>query len=662
MKYLLSLVLLLPFWTFAQSLHGYTKISKDSVAIKWLPNNFNQYKLMLEGASIFRIEATEHSDPKVSDFSSHLIKKIPSAKERYLNLKESIIEEDKFQTLLSPFYERSYNSEEENFAFGSAIIENVINPRFQFVTGNIFVDKNYIQGKSYYYKIVIQDLPVLYIFVNTSVITNSGKVESFDLTLDQKKTVEVAWDYQAVKDIAFGFDIFHAIDDTTSYSNLLNETYLPFRSDVEKKDKLTNVRHAEPLVGHFHFYRIAGLDAFGFPSIFSKWKKIYVPKVIKDWIQIDSVIAKQEVRIIHGHIFQDKPISLIDKVSLFRSTDKDSNYVLMETLNYVDTLPVFKISGNNSDDHFYYKLAVYNEDDTVYSLPYYFFTLDQEPPQPPIHITGKVDSLGIVNLYWKAPFDGDIRGYRVFRGNALDEDFVEKTTILSTELSFSDTVNLDNLSNELFYYIRSVDMNYNNSISSDTVLLLKPDTIPPINAVLYKVIESDTFFHIKWVNSDSKDILFNLLLRNTDEKTDTIYYWTDTSSHFIDSRLVPGKGYSYFIQTFDKSKNFSTTPEIYKFYEPGYRKVLSDVKINTNLKNKCIEICWSKPDDIVYQYVIYRSKDNEKLLPLKYIENSDITNFNDFRVSLNTKYRYSIKYINQSGIHSIPIVLDVIYQ
>lgn len=73
-------------------------------------------------------------------------------------------------------------------------------------------------------------------------------------------------------------------------------------------------------------------------------------------------------------------------------------------------------------------------------------------------------------------------------------------------------------------------------------------------------------------------------------------------------------------------------------------------------------LLWKKPDDTVFQYVIYRAKDDEKLLPLKSIENPDNLIFNDSRVSLNTKYRYSIKYINQSGIHSIPVIIEVVYQ
>lgn len=376
----------------------------------------------------------------------------------------------------------------------------------------------------------------------------------------------------------------------------------------------------------------------------------------------DFLIFLLEKKNFLGNINKGDGNKLIRNISLLRSSDKDSNYVFMETRNYTDSLPIFRISGKKSDDHYYYKLVIYNEDDTVYSLPYYFFTLDQKPPQPPTTIIGTVDSIGIVHLSWVAPPDDDIRGYRVFKGNAPDEDFVEQTTMLSTELSFNDTVRLDNLSSEVFYYIRSVDMNYNNSFSSDTVLLLKPDTIPPISAVLYDVIVSDTIFLVKWINSDSKDIQFNLLLRNSAERTDTLYSWADTSSFFIDSQLIPGQGYSYFIQTFDKSKNSSTTQVIYKFYEPGYRKELNDVKVKVDTKNKGIEIRWKKPDDTVFQYVIYRAKDDEKLLPLKSIENPDNFIFNDSRVSLNTKYRYSIKYINQSGIHSIPVIIEVVYQ
>jgi hypothetical protein len=153
MKVVLSILIFLPTVAFGQAFNGLVKVTRDSIAIKWLPNNFLQFKMMLEGATVYRVEASQDVNPATLDFSSGLVGKITPAKERYQSLREFVPEEDKLLTLLSPFYEGTNDPVEENFAFGLSVIENVVNPQFQYVAGNIFVDKTFTRGKSYFYKI-----------------------------------------------------------------------------------------------------------------------------------------------------------------------------------------------------------------------------------------------------------------------------------------------------------------------------------------------------------------------------------------------------------------------------------------------------------------------------------------------------------------------------
>ena len=86
-------------------------------------------------------------------------------------------------------------------------------------------------------------------------------------------------------------------------------------------------------------------------------------------------------------------------------------------------------------DHYYYKLALINKDDSVYSVPRYLFTLDQKPPSHK-NLEEKIDSLGVVTLKWSSPEENDIKGYRVFRANQKREEFIEITSQFIENLSY----------------------------------------------------------------------------------------------------------------------------------------------------------------------------------------------------------------------------------
>jgi hypothetical protein len=116
------------------------------------------------------------------------------------------------------------------------------------------------------------------------------------------------------------------------------------------------------------------------------------------------------------------------------------------------------------------------------------------------------------------------------------------------------------------------------------------------------------------------------------------------------------------IISLDKSENSSPSGLFTRFYEPGYRNPLTSFQVNANTKEKIVVLSWDKPKDQVYSYQIFRAKENGKLSHLKTITNGSITSLEDKNVRINNKYIYSVKYINQDGIHSIPAKDSVIYQ
>ena len=649
-------------YSYGQELIITQKIDKDSISIKWLPNNFEQYqKIALEGAQIVRIAASKNSTYEQLDFSQGKKWTIAPAKERFDQLDSKNPKEEKQIALLETVYENNLPETLLDFSFASAISENVINPDFQFVLGNIFVDKSYSKKETYVYKISVNGFDANYVFIDPKSETSYPIIADASLSLDKKKVAELIWNKKTYENFALGYDIEHSMDKQKEGAFLDTLPFIPFSSEQQIDRTQARYRH-NPEPGHFHYYRVHGIDLFGHRSLLSEWQKIYVPLLIDAWTEIDTLYSSDEKRVIEGsiHLNADKPN--ISEVLLVRSSQREGAYSEVKSIKYTDSIVRFNITENETGDHYYYKLALTNKDDSVFSVPRYLFTLDQKPPNPPTRLEGEIDSSGIVKLTWTAPEDKDIRGYRVYRANQIKEEFIEITSQFVTENTFIDTLALDNLSSEVFYCMSATDLNYNRSKMSDTILVLKPDTIAPIPCVLKDVQINDTLLKVIWINSDSEDIGNNFLLRKSKGTVDTVFQWNDKQSEFNDENIDAGSNYTYLIVTADKSKNETASEEFSRFYEPGFRKPLTNFTVNANMEEKSIVLSWDQPRDKVYSYQIFRAKEGGKLRQLKTISDAAVTVYRDKNVSINNKYIYSVKYINQDGIHSIPSRGSVIYQ
>ncbi len=638
----------------AQDLAVVSKVTDDSIAIKWVANDFKQLQALSKGATISRVESPQPKHFELVNFTNAKTWKIAPLKERFDQLGTSE-EDEKFKALLEPILNGSNDEEAQNFAVLTNTIENMINPRFQFVLGNILVDREMDKSKTYVYKIEVEKLAPVYIYVDAYQNTFYSEIPEFELSLDRRRTVMVEWNSNAIQKESLGFLVEHSMDKQSEGSYLSDIPHIPFKSQFEKQDKKSNViDQAEQ--GHWHYYRVHGLDPFGHPSLKSEWKRIYVPLLINAHVQIDTIIAQDTEREIQVSAASVGAKMNIDSWVLLRSENKDSDFEVLQTKPYSDSLSTFSITGKSSGDRFYYKVLAINKDDSVSSLPYYFFTLDQIPPTPPTELKGKIDSSGIVTLNWTASVDDDIRGYKVFRGNQKREEFIERTTRLSKDLSFTDTLALDNLTSEVYYFVKSIDQNFNVSSESDTILLLKPDTIPPMAAAIKGINIVDTSIVILWANSQSSDLLKTVLIRN---KVDTVSLEPGQNS-YSDFDVVPARHYTYQILTKDKSENQSFSQEVGQYYETGYRKALREFKAEVDREQSHIALSWKAPQEEVYSYQLFRGKNDGKLRLIKTLEPSELQ-FIDKQLSIGTKYTYSIKYINQEGIHSLPTTNELIY-
>lgn len=469
----------------------------------------------------------------------------------------------------------------------------------------------------------------------------------------KRKQVYLSWEAKTLQKNYGAYWIEKSADSIT-FTNVNTYPY-HFLKSADEPNK-TNCDYADTSVteGDTWYYRITGINYFGENGKSTQIVKVYVPHSVYGEVHIDSVTVQDKERTLHAQFVSEKTQNKIEKFVLFRSDSLAENYAVVSEIPF--TSKPFQMTSAvsvTSGDRYYYKIAAIGFDaDTLYSFPYYFFTLDQIPPMTPIGLNGTVNDVGIVNLQWTLNPENDIRGYRIYRSNSLLEEFVEITNEFARDGTFSDTINLRNLTPEIYYRISAVDLNYNNSKLSAPVLILKPDTIAPVQAIINDYLVTANGLEIKWINSSSKDIQKSYLIRSKNNQTDTVFYWTDLITNFTDTSCENGSAYSYSILVKDKSNNYSVSPAIQINYETGVRTGVTDIQAVADREKKQVRLSWKLPDEPIYSIQIYRAVNEGEFALYKTLRGPDFASFIDTNVSINNTYHYKIKLVLKSGISS----------
>ncbi len=156
---------------------------------------------------------------------------------------------------------------------------------------------------------------------------------------------------------------------------------------------------------------------------------------------------------------------------LNKSNKVDGNYKTV-----IKNIPVKtrKIQYDKLDPTNYFTItAIGKQGNSRTSYPVLVQPVDSIPPVKPVGLEGKVDSLGVVTLKWKANIEPDMLGYRVFKGNNKNEEYSQITVKPHVATTFYDSVSVKSLNNKVYYKIVAVDKRFNMSKYSASFNLKK---------------------------------------------------------------------------------------------------------------------------------------------------------------------------------------------
>ncbi|MDQ8013082.1 MAG: hypothetical protein REI96_11580, partial [Flavobacterium nitrogenifigens] len=193
---------------------------------------------------------------------------------------------------------------------------------------------------------------------------------------------------------------------------------------------------------------------------------------------------------------------------------------------------------------------------------------------------------------------------------------------------------------------------YNMSPFSETLIVKKPDVIPPASPVFTKYEIKDGAVFLEWANSQSEDVKSHQLYRkeNDQEKWELIWNDIDKSENYQDKKAKEGSTYRYAIYAKDESGLVSKpSPEIALFV-PNYtvKPAVKGFFAQANVTTKSIDLSWSYDEAGVESFEIYKATNTESLQLIQMVK-PETRKLSDPTLTINTTYKYGIRALFKDG-------------
>jgi fibronectin type 3 domain-containing protein len=545
------------------------------------------------------------------------------------------------------------NQEMEN-EFGMALLMCDQSTLVAQATGLFMIDKTAETGKRYIYRVSIAVKTAATVQPGVTVLTVTN--EKPLLTINNLKatfgnrSVTLSWPTL----LHLGVYSAYYIEKSTDGKTFKRLSELPFVYMNEQLDdeRASLVDSLENNVQKY-FYRIIGLSPFGEEG---------QPSNIVSGIGKDDLTG---ILIIREATLQGKnnvrlswefPEDMEKKISAFvveRASAIEGPY---KNLLAKLTPSQRKFTDVTTSNYNYYRLKAIDKSGEMLcqSFPYYVLIADTIPPATPTGITGRISNEGLVTLQWNKNSEPDLLGYRVFYANNPKHEFTETTTEVLVNPQFTDTVSLEVLNKAIYFSVASVDKNYNPSVHSKPIKLIRPDKVAPAAPVFTKAMVQNNGVYLEWINSVSDDVKSYRLERQEVSDTAKVTVMqapgTANKTSFLDDKATMGKSYKYLLAVADSSGNTSVATTGKIRFETGFRPPVTNVQSTADRDNVSITLRWKTAVEAV-RYFIYR-KVNDSAYILYHTTDTGTEMFIDKGIPINNTYYYKIQAVHQKGVKS----------
>lgn len=442
------------------------------------------------------------------------------------------------------------------------------------------------------------------------------------------KRVELKWKTRDHREIFLGYNVEFSFDNKSfSTQNLTPFINMYDDTPIEDERHFLEFKDSLPKNYETYWYRLKGIDFFGDQSILASTISGYGFDKIRG---IPIIHFSEQTTNNEGYIkwrMDQKQDRLIKEYQVLRSDSKAGEYEMV-----LDKIPFnareVKIKMKHTSNHFKIS-AVPKDGKPVNSLSVFIMGMDTIPPAVPVLLDSQIDSLGQVTLEWQANTESDLWGYKVFRGNFRNEEFSTLTPKPVRDTVFLDTINIQTMTDSIYYTILAADKRYNRSPYTSIIALPKPDLYPPVAPVIKDVVFKEDSIKIIWDNSSSRDVVRHVLYKKAVDLEDS---WTliaevdlngETIDQYYDKEFKPDTKYAYLITAMDDADLVSDPSKPYTVHTKSIKpkQAFEDINVMVDKKTKTATINWELKDPkAIKELIIYKGPSKEKVSMWKIVE------------------------------------------
>jgi len=464
------------------------------------------------------------------------------------------------------------------------------------------------------------------------------------------KEVSLSWDFISLKHLYNSYIIEKSDDGGKNYNRISENAVVQV---ADSGVTVRNVYFTDSLLNNdiVYYYRIRGINAFGMlsPPSDSVFGNGTLPITLAPIIYSNNVIDNKFVEL--KWEYPQEMNKYINGFKIYRSDNpKTKKEVIYNGIDSEARVFIDTTSGYNN----YYLISVYNDrTEKLSAIRTFVQRIDSFPPDAPIKLSAVIDSLGVVTLKWKANTENDIKGYRVYSANDPKFEFKLVTNNVIADTFFIEKINLNTLTEKIFYKVRAVDLRENHSSLSDVIEVIRPDIIPPVRPIIKDIVDVNNLPQIVWLNSTSSDVVSHIIYRKPAEDSvyvllDNVIYNGDKRTTYIDKKIESGSTYHYYIVAVDDAGLISEKSN-YGYYQSS-KESIEKIKLKKREYSDNVKLLWSiKTDKKIEKILIYRSVNN---MPLTLYANTKDENYTDNKLSLEKEYKYAIKVVYTDGTKS----------
>ncbi len=660
-----------------------SRVTSDAVLLRWAVNDKyawkygNEYGYLVERTTITR-DGKPLSYPEKVILSGDTIKPKPAP------VWESFIQQNDMGAVAAQaIYGESFdvNSDETDNEFLKVFYQGEeLEKRFGF--GLFAVDRDFetakyaglgyadtdIKANEKYFYTIKSGIPKEKIKIDSlGVFINPVEVEELPKPIDffgyyHKNAFVLVWEYDQLVDYYTAYDLERSEDGITF--NKLNET--PITKIADTPYSGISFTDSIPEFNKKYWYRIVGMNYFNEKSPPSDAIHLTGIKELQGEPLFSSSEITPDSQVLLQWEFPEEEQWKLNKYELLKSDKAIGPYKTV-----VDSIAPTqsKYTYGPLDDINYFKLKAFGKhQDYQVSPPVMVQPVDSIPPSKPEELRGIIDTLGVVALQWSKNTELDLKGYDILRAYRPDQEFTKlnKENLLSE--NYIDTVDMTSFNENIYYRIIALDNRYNASVPSDTLILKKPDRVPPTSPVFKEYEIKDGQVHLSWINSSSDDRKSTVVYRrkaidSISQPWEKVYETSEGAiTSYVDTKINPGTKYHYTLITVDQSDLESVPAPIVvldipgKLLKPGVKGLYAKV----DRENKFIDLTWRLNDEGTVEIQIYRKTQDSKFIRYKRLDPNE-KRFIDTSLIPNTTYTYAFKVMYDDGSTSEWKKIEVVY-